>query len=164
MPRLSRICCLAVVAACSIELAARAEDGPRPDARDCARRALERAKIELRLYVQVEYPREQRRLDAQIELTRAQIDVYRQRLRDCRPFDRFSTGGALTGPIQDLKLCLLEAELRLNDLQAERDALVRFHSDQWRLLELRVYEARVRLAELEHAAEQAGPPVPEPSA
>jgi hypothetical protein len=161
MRSLPRICCLAIVAACFTALTAEAQDNSYLAARDCARRALEKAKIELRLYEQVEYPRERRRLDAEIRLTEAEIAIFRQRVRDCRPFDRFSTGGAVTGPLQDLKLSVLEAELRLNDLRAERNALIRFHSDQYRLLELDVYEARVRVAELEHAAEQ---PVPEPSA
>ena len=117
--------------------------------RAAARRALEMAKIELRLYHQVEYPRERRHLDSQIKLTQAEIAAYKERLREYRPFDRFSTGRPLLVPIQDLKLCLLEAELRLRDLWAERSALVRFHSDQWRLLELKAHEARLRVAALE---------------
>ena len=114
-----------------------------------ARQELELAKLELRLYLQVEYPRQRRHLDAQIKLTQAEVDAYNERLREYRPFDRFSTGRPLLVPIQDLRLCLLEAELRLRDLQAERNALVRFHSDEWRVLELRVEQARLRLAQIE---------------
>jgi hypothetical protein len=46
-------------------------------------------------------------------------------------------------------MCLRDAELRLRDLWAERNALVRFHSDEWRLLEMKVHSARLRVAELE---------------
>jgi hypothetical protein len=53
--------------------------------------------------------------------------------------------------IQDVRMCLLDAELRLKDLRAERNNLIRFHSDEWRLLEIRAYEARVRVAELERS-------------
>ena len=118
-------------------------------ARHEARHELELAKLELRLYLQVEYPRQRRHLDAQIKLAQAEVDAYEERLREYRPFDRFSTGRPLLVPIQDLRLCLLEAELHLRDLQAERSTLTRFHSDEWRVLELRVEQARLRLALLE---------------
>jgi hypothetical protein len=53
--------------------------------------------------------------------------------------------------IQDTKMCLREAELRLRDLLAERNALVRFHADQYRQLEIAVHQARLRVAEMEPA-------------
>ena len=114
-----------------------------------ARRELELAKTELRHYWQVEYPRQRRHLNAQIDLTEAEIRDYQERLRAYRPFDRYSTGGPFLVTLQDLRMCLLDAELRLRDLWAERNALVRFHSDDWRFLELKVHEARLRVAELE---------------
>jgi hypothetical protein len=46
-------------------------------------------------------------------------------------------------------MCLRDAELRLRDLWAERNAMVRFHSDQWRLFEIKVHDARLRVAEIE---------------
>jgi hypothetical protein len=126
--------------------------------RAAARRDLEIAKLELRHYLQVEYPRQKRHLDAQIQLTEAEVRALRDRLREYRPFDRFSTGGALFVTIQDARMCLLDAELRLDDLRAERNHLIRFHSDQWRLLEIRAYEARARVAELERGDEILPPP------
>ena len=117
--------------------------------RAAARRELELAKIELRHYVQIEYPRSRRHLDAQIRLTEAEIRDYRQRLRAYRPFDRFSTGNPFMITLQELRMCLLGAELRLRDLWAERNALVRYHSDEWRALEMVVYEARLRVAAIE---------------
>ena len=118
-----------------------------------ARHDLELAKMELRHYWQIEYPRQRRHLNAAIELTEAEIRDYRQRLRTYRPFDRFSTGQPFLITLQELRMCLRDAELRLHDLWAQRNALVRFHSDQWRLLEITVHEARLRVAELEADAE-----------
>jgi len=129
--------------------AASAQDEVNQALRAAARRDLEIAKIELRLYLQVEYPRQLRQLDAQIKLGAAEVAAYERRRREYRAFDRFSTGGPLLIAGQDLRIRLLEAELCLENLRAERSALVRFHSDQWRLLELRVHEARARVVELE---------------
>jgi hypothetical protein len=126
--------------------------------RFAARRDLEFAKIDLRHYLQVEYPRQKRHLDAQIQLTEAEVRTLRDRLREYRPFNKFSTGGALVYAIQDVRMCLLDAELRLDDLRAERSHLIRFHSDQWRLLEMRAFEARARVAELERSEELVPPP------
>lgn len=114
-----------------------------------ARRELELAKSELRHYWQVEYPRQQRHLNAAIDLTRAEIRDLEVRLRAYRPFTRFSTGDPFMITIQNTQMCLREAELRLRDLWAERNALVRYHAEAYRELELRVHEARLRVAELE---------------
>ena len=61
----------------------------------------------------------------------------------------FRPAAPLPGTLQDLRMCLLEAELRLRDLWAERNNLVRFRTPEWRELELRVHDARVRVAEIE---------------
>ncbi len=143
------IICLAIAALFTTPFALSADDVSYHAARMSARRELEVALIELRHYWQVEYPRQRRHLNAAIELTEAEIRDYKERLRAYRPFDRFSTGQPFLVTLQELKQCLLDAELRLRDLWAERNALVRFHSDQWRLLELNVYDARLRVAELE---------------
>jgi hypothetical protein len=138
--------------------AARAQDHSYAAARAAARHDLWLAKTELRHYRQVEYPRLRRHLDAEIRLTQAEIRMYKERLHEYRPFDRFSLGRPLSITLQELRMCLLEAELRLRDLWAERNALVRFHSADWRLIELKVHEARVRVAEIEaaHEAENGG--------
>lgn len=144
---------LALLACCAAPLIALAAPDPLEVARAQARQSLELANLELRLYQQVEYPRERRHLDAQIKLVEAEVDAYQEQFRVYRPFDRFSTGRPLLVSIQDLRLCLLEAELRLEDLRAERNALVRFHSDEWRLREIKVQQARFRVAELEGGGE-----------
>jgi hypothetical protein len=124
-------------------------------ARMSARRDLELAKMELRHYWQIEYPRQRRYLNAAIELTTAEIRNYEARLREYGPFTRFSTGDPFWLTIQDIRMCLREAELRLRDLWAERNALVRYHADHYRELELNVHEARLRVLELEPAEEPA---------
>jgi hypothetical protein len=124
-----------------------------------ARRELELAIMDLRHYWQVEYPRQQRHLHAAIELTKAEVCDLQARLREYGPFTQFSTGDAFWVTIQETRWCLREAEFRLRDLWAERNALVRFHSDQYRELELRVHEARLRVAQLEASTELANPPI-----
>jgi hypothetical protein len=119
-----------------------------------ARQELQLAKLEFRDYWQVEYPRIRRHLDAQIQLTQEEIRILKERARMYRPFDRFSTGSAVAYSLQNLRLCLLDAELRLRDLWAERSNFIRFRTPEWRVLEARVHEARWRVAELEAAAEE----------
>ena len=141
--------CLALTVVCSTPLTVRAEDDSFEMLRTNARRELEIAKLELRLYLQVEYPRELRHLDSEIKLTDAEIKAREERLREYRPFDKFQLGQPFLVTLQHERLGLLDAQLRLKDLKAERFALVRFHSDHARLLELRAMDARARLAELE---------------
>jgi hypothetical protein len=144
----SSLICLAIVVVCA-PAAVHAQEASYLSAQMSARRELEIAKMELRDYWQVEYPRKQRHLNALIELTEAEIRDYKAQLRDWEPYNRFTYGSAFLITIQNTRWCLRDAELRLRDLWAERNALVRFHSDQWRLLEMRVFDARLRVAELE---------------
>ena len=58
----------------------------------------------------------------------------RRTLREYEPFSLFYTGQPLFLPAQDLRICVREAELRLEALRDERNNLVRFHSDEGRLL------------------------------
>jgi hypothetical protein len=144
---------LAIAALLSTFSVSRAQDESYPAARAAARRELLLAKLELRHYQQVEYPRLRRHLQAQIDLTEAEIRAYKRQLHEFRPFSRFSVGQPFTVTIQEIRLCLQEAELRLRDLWAERNALIRFHSDDWRFLEMKVHDARLRVAEIEAARE-----------
>lgn len=125
-----------------------AQDAPLA-VRVAARRDLEQAKTELRYYWQVEYPRKCRELDTAIEMTRLELENNNALLRDYRPYTRFSTGQPFPITVRSLEMCVRATEMRLNDLLAERNALIRFHSDQYRMLEAQVYEARLRVAELE---------------
>jgi hypothetical protein len=126
-----------------------AQDPAHQAARMQARGELELAKQELRHYWQIDYPRQRRYLDAQIQLTEREIRNYKERLRAYEPYSRFSTGQPFLVTLQELRMCLLDAELRLRDLWEERLALMRLHSTQWRVLEQNVHQARLRVAELE---------------
>lgn len=144
-----------VIVASSAEFAG-AQEESYASARMDARRELELAKIELRDYWQIEYPRIRRDLDARIELTELEVRNYRERLRQYRRFDPFSRNSALVWPLEDLRICLREAELRLYDLWAERTNLNRYRTTEWRILQLRLQDARVRVAFLEAKAENSG--------
>jgi hypothetical protein len=130
-------------------VSAAADDMASLQVRSAARRDLDLARMDLRYYWQVEYPRLKREVDGAIELTEDEIKVYDARERDLRPFTRFSLGEPFPITIQELHLCRKKAELRLRDLQAERNNLVRFKGDEFRVLELKVQEARLRVASLE---------------
>jgi hypothetical protein len=127
--------CLAIAALCVPGSILRADEASDLSARISARQELELAKSELRNYWQVEYPRQRRHLNAAIELTELEIRDLKARLREWGPFSRFTYGDPFMVTIQETKFCLRDAELRLRDLWAERNALIRFHADQWRALE-----------------------------
>jgi hypothetical protein len=146
--------CLAVIAASSSSKNLLAYEPSNAASRIEARRELEIAKSELRNYWQFEYPREQRRLNAAIELTELEIRDLKARLREWGVFRRYSTGDPFSITVQETRFCLRDAELRLRDLWAERNALERFKSDQWRVLEWKVFDARLRVAELEENDER----------
>jgi len=118
-------------------------------ARFDARRALEIAKTESNWYWQVEYPRQRRALNAAIELTEREVRANRILLREWGPFDKFATGRPLSYSIESARLCLRDAELRLDVLRHERNDLIRFHSDEARLYDWKVADARARLVALE---------------
>jgi hypothetical protein len=109
---------LAIALLLSTFSAAHADDENYAQARAAARRDLMLAKMELRKYQLVEYPRMRRQLQAQIDLTEAEIRDYKERLHEYSSFDRFSVGRPFTVTLQDLRMCLFEAELRQRDLLA----------------------------------------------
>lgn len=155
------ICSLAIVAFCS-GTSAVAQQQASLQARIAARQDLELAKLDLQNYWQIEYPRQRRELNLAIELTQAEIDGNQEQQESLRPFTRFSLGEPFPLTIANLRVCRKAAELRLNDLQAERNMLIRFHGDQFRILEMRVQAARQRVLELEPKEEIAAAPAVEP--
>lgn len=125
------------------------DQGASLEARVAARRELDQAKNELYYYWQVEYPRQCREYDAAIECARAEIDANQSLLREYKPYGGFSIGEPFPITVRNIQLCIRTGEFRLNDLLAERNALMRFHGDQFRALSAQVYEARLRVAALE---------------
>jgi hypothetical protein len=156
------ICSVALAAICGAT-SAFAQDQASLEARIAARQELELAKIDLQSYWQIEYPRQRRELNLAIELTQAEIQGYEEQQEALRPFTRFSIGEPFPLTNANLRVCRRSAELRLNDLQAERNMLIRFHRDPLRILEMRVRAARQRVADLEANDEVLPPPVaPQP--
>lgn len=156
------MCSLVLVATC-VAPSARAQERAWSQVRLAARRDLELAKIELRDYWQVEYPRQRRELDAAIELTEMEVRNNEALLHEYRPFTQFSVGEPFPITIRSLQMCIREGELRLRNLQAERNYLVRFHDEQFHILEMKVAEARLRVAELEaNDVATAEPAAPKP--
>jgi hypothetical protein len=154
---------LAVAAVC-LESPNVSADEPYEVARWRARHELRLAKMDLRNYWQVEYPRQQRHLNAAIALTETEIRNLKERLLEYEPFNRFSYGQPFSVTLQEVRMCLQDAELRLRDLWAERNALFRSHSDNWRALEFKVHEARLRVLAIEAAHEASEPAINDTSA
>jgi hypothetical protein len=151
------ICSFAIVAICGATSALAQNQGSL-QARMAARQELELAKLDLQNYWQIEYPRQRRELNLAIELTQAEIEGNQEQQESLRPFTRFSLGEPFPLTIANLRVCRKAAELRLNDLQAERNMLIRFHGDQFRILQMRVQAARQRVLELEPTDEIAAAP------
>jgi hypothetical protein len=151
------VCSLAIVAICS-GTSALAQQQASFQARIAARQELELAKLDLQNYWQVEYPRQRRELNLAIELTQTEIESNQEQQESLRPFTRFSLGEPFPLTIASLRVCGKSAELRLNNLQAERNTLIRFHADEFRILEMRVQAARQRVLDLEPKEEIAAAP------
>ena len=104
-----------------------------------AERELEEARLRLRLYEKVEYPTQRRRLDSTIALLQAEAKMYERRVAAYE--NKFRYSNAITFSLEETRLNLIDAKLRLNDLREERSLLNRFRSDRCRLYQLRVEAA-----------------------
>jgi hypothetical protein len=155
----------AIMALCVVT-SAKAQSQVSRDARIAARQELELAKLDLQNYWQVEYPRQRRELNAAIELADEEIRSIDEQQNILRPFTRFTLDEPFPLTWAELRVCRKAADIRLNNLLAERNSLIRFHGDQFRILELRVQAARQRVVELEASDEvartQAILPAPQP--
>jgi hypothetical protein len=151
------ICSFAIIAICGATFA-QAQERASLQARIAAQQELELAKLDLQNYWQIEYPRQRREVNLAIELTQAEIEGNQEQQESLRPFTRFSLGEPFPLTIANLRICRQSAEIRLNNLQAERNILIRFHGDQFRILQMRVQAARQRVADLEAYDEVAALP------
>ncbi|MEM6797989.1 MAG: hypothetical protein AAF589_00615 [Planctomycetota bacterium] len=115
------------------------------DAAVDAHRELEIAALKLRLYELTEYPGQIRKLDSAIKLTRAEVEGWERLEREYRSLRKFDRGSALPLTIEQVRLDLLAAELRLDDLKAQRLAAQRAHQLKQRLLRLSVEQAAARV-------------------
>ena len=107
-----------------------------------ALRELETAQLQLRLYEQQEYPQKLRRFDREIELAQAHVEFYQGRIAEYEQFERFSTGNPLSLSLEEARLGLLQAELKLDELKDDRAMLIRHHPLRCRLFQLQVEAAQ----------------------
>ncbi len=142
MSSLARQTFPALVLVCLLASLVEAQPPVREAART-ARRDVEIAELRLRLYVRVDFALRLRRLDSEIKLTEAEAASIKRILEQYRPLERLRPS-PLLGTRERTKLQLLETELRLKDLRAERLLLRRYHPDQRRLFELEAERARDR--------------------
>ena len=113
-----------------------------------AQRSLETAQLRLRLYEREEHPRNLHRLEREIELAKAHVESYRRRVAEYEQFDKFDSSNALFLSLEEARLGLLQAELKLEELAEDRYLLLRHHSARLRLFQLEVDEAAQYLREL----------------
>jgi hypothetical protein len=122
-----------------------------PAAISSARRDVEVAELELRRYLNVAYPSQRDHLDAQMILTKAEIEVQRRLVREYERMSRGKTSKPFLVTLSDARMALLSAQLSHQRHCDEKSRLEKFHSDQCRLYELRVDAAREHLTALLNA-------------
>jgi hypothetical protein len=95
--------------------------------------------LEWRLYERVDFPLRVRRLDTEIKIAEARLKSLERLLAEYLTLQKFSPGDGnpLTLTVEDTRLTILEAKLRLADLREERLLLDRYKDDQRRLFDLR---------------------------
>ena len=114
---------------------------PTPDPLADAKRAVEAARLRLRLFERVDYPLRLQELDGRLQLTRAEIESLRRRIAE---YERFDGSKALFLTLEETRLQLLDAELRWKQLDRER-LLLQFHyKDERRLRQLLIEQAEQR--------------------
>lgn len=159
--RISLLSLLMAIVVGMLCLTARAQDDAAVVAQIAARRELTQAKNNLRYFWQVDYPRQRRELDAAIEITELELENLECQLRQFRPFTRFSIGEPFPVTVRNLRICIADAELRLDNLRAERNALTRFHSTDFDALAAEVHAARMRVVAADADADSTAA-LPEP--
>lgn len=119
--------------------------------REMAERELEIAVLQLRRYERLEYPLRLRRLESMIELTEAEVASFERQVAEYAGFDKFVGSAPLFQSLEQARLNLIDAQLRLDDAQQERRLLERHHADQRRLYALQIESAHAALARVEAA-------------
>jgi len=109
-------------------------------------RALEEARIRLRLFERVDYPLRLQEVDAQIKLTQAELDSFRRRIAE---YERFDGSRAVFLELENARLMLNAGRLRMQNLERERLLLQLHFKDERRLRQLQVDAASQRVAEIQ---------------
>ena len=110
-------------------------------------RALEETRLRLRLFERVDYPLRLQEVDAQIKLTRAEIESFRRRIAE---YERFDGSGAVFLELENVRLMLGAGRLRLQNLERERLLLQLHFKDERRLRQMQVDAAAQRVAETQN--------------
>lgn len=109
----------------------------RTDARTDAHVDEEIGRIRAKLFERVDYPLLMRRIDADLELTKAEIKAHDKVLYELERLHRMAhESKPFLFTIEELKLKRLAAELRLDNLEEERCLLQKYQRDERRLREL----------------------------
>ncbi len=132
---------------------AEAADSPELAAADspevaAARGDVQRAQWRLVQYDRVEFPLELRRLEDAIRLTAAETESLERRITAYEPFTRVKYGSPVFVTLENLRLALLEAELRHRRQVDEKCLLVRLRPARRDMLALELVAAESRLATL----------------
>jgi len=118
------------------------------DVLSVARRNQELAELRLRQYEKVEYPLAAKRLDNEIKLVAAELEVQQRRIKELGPNSVFKYSEAFGVSLDEARLGALRAELRLGELKDERMLLERYKSDRFRLLQLELDAAAAEVRAL----------------
>ena len=110
-------------------------------------RALEEARLRLRLFERVDYPLRLQEVDAQIKLTRAEVESFQRRIAE---YERFDGSGAVFLELENVRLMLGAGRLRLQNLERERLLLQLHFKDERRLRQMQVDAAAQRVAETQN--------------
>lgn len=150
--RMLTILGLALVATNSQPLtAAAASPADRSDLRfaiESAERDMEIAKIRADRYVRVDYPLEVRKLEGQIKLTQAELEIWKKRVEEYQRITELTESNVMLITLDEARLSVLRLTLTLDDLQEEKLLVTRQHGQQRRLFELEAAAAHSRLAQL----------------
>ena len=99
-------------------------------------RQRERIDLEYRLYDNVDFVVQARKLGTQIKLAEERLKSLEKLQQEYAAFTKFTRSG-FTITMEDLRLSLLEAKLTLADLREEKSLLEKYHDEQRELLKLR---------------------------
>lgn len=111
-----------------------------------AGRAVEAARLRLKLFERVDYPLRLQELDGRLQLTRAEIESLRRRIAE---YERFNGSKAFFLTLEETRLQLLDAELRWKQLDQERLLLQLHYKDERRLRQLLIEQAEQQVKGLQ---------------
>ncbi|MCA9246662.1 MAG: hypothetical protein KDA42_06085 [Planctomycetales bacterium] len=113
-----------------------------PGSLPAAMRNLELAELRLLRYDRVEYPLAQKRLERDIEMTKAEIASFERLVAEYEQFHHSAYTAPFVATLEDTRLALKEAELRLDLLLRERCLRLQYRGAVRRIHELEIEQAR----------------------